>query len=994
MPPQLPPTPSESQRQAIEAAAAPLLVLAGPGAGKTFCLVERIRFLIETLGFAPDRLCAFTFTNKAAGEIAERLTRFLGEKANYIKSGTIHSFCAELLREFGSRIGLQPGFGIADEIYQRAVLRRLGVHSDYHKGLLSAFSRHRLRDESLDRRDADRFHKYEEFMEQRRMVDFDTLLLRMVELLSDAQVIARLRARWDCVLVDEFQDLNPLQYSVVREIGRSHGHVFAVGDDEQSIFSWTGADPQVFNHFQSDFPQVTKVPLRDNRRCPRQIVALARRLIAHNPTLFDRSELDVGRDSPFPVSAHSFPTADDEAGWLIEDITRDQATHHVPWGEIALLYRSHTIGDALESAFLANGIPCRLAQGRALAEDPVIGYVIAAINVIVSPDDIHKECYLDVVLPKDLMDRARARAVNRRRSVLDELHAIARELGRDHVEARKIRRGFCVLDNLVAMGRRHTKIAGLVEELLSQRVGEFKSVLEERHDELSDPAASDEVVKLSEKMRIALESGTPIHIARMGGLEIALKGMLTWLGTKVILGEQTFATDDDLEDILTIPSAPIDLTRDDAPGLGLGLGVFKAAQLIRSRGFANEFRSFTAIDIESTSLDVETAEVIEIAAVRVRDGVIVAEYQSLVRPDSLIHPESSKVHGIRDADVAHARSFEKVWPEFRAFCGTDVLVAHNGNTFDFPVLRRLAVGLDGCDDMCPFDTLPLARELQNGSAGLADLARAFGIDPGRSHRALDDTRTLVQVCLRLHEAKVVRARKTVLLELLDHLGIALTLTDIDAFDPEACRFKDFCAGFTLSRYSDCLETYRTERELAEDSTIPTVRDVIARLGGEEVLRRVRTERNAWERYPSAMGRLRGLLTLCSVGSLTEQICDLLDRIALSRSDGADAARDRINLLTLHATKGLEFSRVYIVGVEDAQLPGVSKKGKSKAEIEEMRRLLYVGMTRVKDRLVLTRVEDRAGVSTGGHQFLDEMGLTPASGGSLPAAVSTAIQLVH
>src|SRR5688500_10434012 len=112
------PLPSVSQRQAIEAAPGPLLVLAGPGAGKTFCLIERIRFLIEQRGVRPSRICAFTFTNKAAGEIAQRLERTLGERGATVKSGTIHAFCAELLREHGTRVGLAAGFGIADEDYQ------------------------------------------------------------------------------------------------------------------------------------------------------------------------------------------------------------------------------------------------------------------------------------------------------------------------------------------------------------------------------------------------------------------------------------------------------------------------------------------------------------------------------------------------------------------------------------------------------------------------------------------------------------------------------------------------------------------------------------------------------------------------------------------------------------------------------------------------------------------------------------------------------------
>ena len=137
--------PSASQRAAIEAPAEALLVLAGPGAGKTFCLIERIRFLLEQMAMDPARICAFTFTNKAAGEIAERLARTIGDRAALVKTGTIHAFCAELLREFGSRVGLERGFGIIDEDAQEAVLRRIGQYSKWNSQLLKRFSAHRLR---------------------------------------------------------------------------------------------------------------------------------------------------------------------------------------------------------------------------------------------------------------------------------------------------------------------------------------------------------------------------------------------------------------------------------------------------------------------------------------------------------------------------------------------------------------------------------------------------------------------------------------------------------------------------------------------------------------------------------------------------------------------------------------------------------------------------------------------------------------------------------
>src|SRR3954470_15525752 len=153
-----PRVPSALQRAAIEAEPQPVLVRAGPGAGKTYCLIERIRFLIENRGLDPARICVFTFTNKAAGEIAARLDDELGPRVENVKRGTIHSFCAELLREFGGHVGLEEGFGIADEQYQRSILRRLGVPVRMHKSVLDSFARFRFRGEPLG-------HRYEKYFE-------------------------------------------------------------------------------------------------------------------------------------------------------------------------------------------------------------------------------------------------------------------------------------------------------------------------------------------------------------------------------------------------------------------------------------------------------------------------------------------------------------------------------------------------------------------------------------------------------------------------------------------------------------------------------------------------------------------------------------------------------------------------------------------------------------------------------------------------------------
>jgi superfamily I DNA/RNA helicase/DNA polymerase III epsilon subunit-like protein len=975
----VPRVPSASQRGAIEADAQPLLVRAGPGAGKTYCLIERIRFLIEQRGFDPRRICVFTFTNKAAGEIAARLDGELGPRVESVKRGTIHSFCAELLREFGDRVGLEEGFGIADEPYQRAVLRRLRVPPRMQKSVLEAFARYRFRGESLGRRYQEYFDAYRRATSDRNVVDFDGLLLKAGELFRINDLAASLRARWDVVLVDEFQDLNPVQYSIINALAQDHRHVFAVGDDEQSVYSWAGADPMLFAKYANDFEIVDAQRLhnlQENHRCPREVLTLARRLISLNEQIFkDRGPQATTIESRFPVMTLTFADENAEASWIVEDLERDHGHEagKISWGDVGILYRTHKIGSALEAAFLNSGVPCCLAQGRALADDPVVAYVLAALRVIANPsDEIHQEHFYQTVLPESLVNDARTRAEEAGNGIVEQLEQMARTLPRVHGDAKKIWRGMYSLKNLAALATNHTSLASLVEEILSERVGEYRTVLEEHHDELSDPAGHDEVVRLADRIVAASEDGRGAWVPRLGGSEIAAKKLLLETGVRSV--ELGGAPTHGFERVLPA----------DFPSLGFALGLFKTAQLVKTRGFTNAFRDFTVVDLETTDKDVQSAEVVEIAAVRVRHGRPVAEFHSRVRPRVPITAGALAAHGISESDVARAPYFENVWQGFRDFCGSDVLVAHNGYEFDFPILRRMAAKLPRGADFSTYDTLPLARTLHSTSRKLEHLARRYGIHPGRSHSAIDDCRTLARLFPALGASKVEYARKTALVNLLDQLGIGLALSPRDSLCAEARKLFELVPVFSLGRYSDCLECYRVERDLCGDASLPTVDDLVALLGGAALRDRLHAERSADERYPEAMARLRRLIEACAKGLLPAQICAFLERAVLSRQDGIDIARDRVNLLTLHSTKGLEFSRVYIVGVEDEQFIPMPPSGNlPKLELEEARRLLYVGMTRARERLVMTRVKSREGKSTGGHRFLDEMGLTP-TGSASPA----------
>jgi DNA polymerase III epsilon subunit family exonuclease len=407
------------------------------------------------------------------------------------------------------------------------------------------------------------------------------------------------------------------------------------------------------------------------------------------------------------------------------------------------------------------------------------------------------------------------------------------------------------------------------------------------------------------------------------------------------------------------------------------LTVFKALQLWNSKDIGTPLERYVTFDFETTDDDVATCGVVEIGAARVVNGEIVERFHSMVNPFRPISSGATKLHGYVDADVKDAPLFSAVLREFLAFVGADVLIAHNGQHFDIPVLKRLAAGDNTIAKLAFYDTLLLARSLSRDRATQEDLAHRFGIDCGRAHHALDDAVTLAQVYRELEKQRAVRARKAVLANVLDYLGLALALEDSPRTGERANLFNT-ARYHTLGRYSDALEFYAMERE-RRGSTAPTVDEVIQRLGGRALMVKLRAEPEPAQRYPAAIARLRALLDVPGKENLEDSIDRLLERVALSKSEGDEAAPDRVNLLTLHSTKGLEFSRVYIVGVEDYQIPGYQAATNNiTEEIEEARRLLYVGMTRARDRLILTRCERRSGRDAGGTMFLEEMGLTAPS----------------
>ncbi|MFL5532362.1 MAG: ATP-dependent helicase, partial [Gemmatimonadales bacterium] len=522
--------PTVQQRRAIEAPMGPMLVMAGPGAGKTYCLICRIQHLIQKLGVTPRRILAVTFTNKAAEEIAVRLREARGYAAEDITRGTLHALCFKVLRDFPEQCGLRPGFGVADQEYQLGVLKRLRVPEKRRAQVLALFSLYRLQGRLLGERGTALLARYQERLRDRNLADFDDLVVLTDRLLrTDSSAAAQLRARWDYVLVDEFQDLSPVQYGVVRQLAEGHRNLFGVGDDEQAIFSWAGSDPHIIHRFRDDFGLTHPIVLDRNCRCSVQIFDAAKRLIACNPRLFEK-QIEATRDSRFDVQVEGFDTEEDEVAWLIEDMRRNQAEHGGGWGDIAVLYRSHRLGRYLEERLVCSGIPCRLAQGHALTDDKIVGWVIASLQVIRSPDDpVRLGVLAEHALPPAVRQEV-SKSFVRGKDLVTNLRNFAASRPRGDADSRRVWRLIYHLENLRGMARSHHTLPGLVDELLTRPIGAGRNPLEEHHHDLSDPGAYPGAAFLAGQISRAVAAGQRISVEPSGGLEIPLLAMLRAAG--------------------------------------------------------------------------------------------------------------------------------------------------------------------------------------------------------------------------------------------------------------------------------------------------------------------------------------------------------------------------------------------------------------------------------------------------------------------------------
>ncbi len=393
---------NSAQVSAVTSEAPNVLVVAGAGSGKTRVLVHRLAWMIERGGYLPHQLLAVTFTNKAAGEMRQRVIDLLAYPGRGLWVGTFHSIAHRLLRLHHSAAGLKSDFQIIDADDQHRLVRRILKEQQIDEKTLSIKRAQWYINEAKDSgqrpnqmvpgesRAEQLLHQiyvgYEETRERAGLVDFAELLLRAHELwLHQPQLLAHYQQRFRQLLVDEFQDTNTIQYAWIRVLAGETGEVFAVGDDDQSIYSWRGAQAENLERFRKDYRAVDLVRLEQNYRSTTAILDAANAVISHNPERVVKS-LWTDRGQGLPVSLYGAYNELDEAHFCAE-----RAQQWVSQGgalsEVALLYRSNAQSRALEQAFHQKQIPYRIYGGVRFFERAEIKDLLAYLRLMTNRSD-------------------------------------------------------------------------------------------------------------------------------------------------------------------------------------------------------------------------------------------------------------------------------------------------------------------------------------------------------------------------------------------------------------------------------------------------------------------------------------------------------------------------------------------------------------------------------------------------------------------------------
>ena len=447
-----------AQRDAVTTTEGPLLVLAGAGSGKTRVLTYRIAHLISGHGVSPAAVLAITFTNKAAGEMRERLEGLIGPAARPMWVMTFHAFCVRILRADGARLGYTRSFTIYDDDDTRRLLTSVLTELDFDPkqhpvraiaGRISAAKNELVGPDEYEakatippeKKTAAAYRLYQQRLRAANAMDFDDLLVNAERLLREhADVAEFYQDRFRYILVDEYQDTNHAQYEIVRRLASRDRNLMVVGDDDQSIYSWRGADIRNILEFERDYPDATVIRLEQNYRSTETILAAANAVVANNQGRKPKT-LWTANAGGEAITRYFATDERDEARFVAEEVERLLREEHRSYADFAVFYRTNAQSRVIEDMFLRAGVPYRLVGGTRFFERAEVRDVMAWLRVTVNPADV--QSLVRVMekrqgIGKTTIDTLRARAIEHDITLAEAIERSAEEGWLGTAPARKV----------------------------------------------------------------------------------------------------------------------------------------------------------------------------------------------------------------------------------------------------------------------------------------------------------------------------------------------------------------------------------------------------------------------------------------------------------------------------------------------------------------------------------------------------------------------------
>ena len=1055
---------NQAQEAAVTASMDPQLVVAGPGTGKTRVLICRAAHLIEERGITPSHLVLVTFTRRAARQLTDRLATLVGPDAQHVRAGTIHHFCYEILRDHPEQADLPDDFIVVDDAVTDAFWQRWyqqherWCEENYlgsYRQVKTHVSRIKLGIDTVSGQLTQGLRDYDRMLSTRGALDFDDVLVKTRDLLRDhPDTRAAIAEEAEALLVDEFQDTDPVQFDVIRRLGEEGSHLFCVADDDQSVYRFRGARPEnlrrYIEHFDCTPERGTRHVLGTNYRSNRSIYDVAETVLDGQGRLKQRGAIRTWDDGMEPVRLVPCDDAEAERAFALAQL-RQWIKNGASRSDLAVLTRWNRRLKALERDFLSAGIACETSSSEDLLDTPPAQKLHALLRVVDArrrnrPIDAPMGELLTRMLPDDAM--ARLRDFGERQMPNESAWTVFQTLvsndrarqsaGLDHPGAR-LNRVYATITNLLQkMGDDDLPIGAFADDALHQ-LGDPLQLLTDHADALTDPndlpsfQTAGTILKqwredqnTADPPRLLLHHRTP-QITRLWrqlvrralGIETDppaplpeaqealfarpaeegipplgpndvvlttdLEGLLRW-------AERTGALPDDSDPPQVLLLAPSAALPDEQQAL-LGLDadavhvvdaqetfhspsvrLLKLLQMATGPSAAEPLvPEYVMVDLEATSTDPTQCRVAEIGALKVQNGTVVDRFSELVAlPDNLTEDERTVLRDVcgldPDTDFGDARPEADVWADFCDFVGTDPLVAHNGQRYDFRILRRLAHEHDAdARWTATYDLLPAAHELfpnlrRYTAAHLRD--HLLDDDSDTAHRALADCEDQQRILERLQQERARRHRILAHEPLLPLLVAALTYESPDpsALSPDAQTLLQVGHTWALRDASPAGDDLRTVLPRALPDRMR--RHDLYSLIDEDALLTVTAGLQ-----PGLADRLDALFAPYADRPLqSPALEELLTHLALWGEDTNLTGEDVVTLSTYHSAKGLEFERVVCMDVHDNAFPPYFARDPE--ERRESRRLLYVGMTRAEQHLVLTYPKRERGYDRRPSPFLD------------------------